>query len=340
MGYDIVLTINTLQMIGLHTWNNVNDYYWFFLILIFNILKFILFTSNKHIYLGFYYNIYYLINKGYLALTKKSNKGIRKTELLILVYCAYIIIIDLDILYRYIFSFFFLTGVLIKLIKMTKNWVNNHELKQYFPMYHNIVKYMLFGLLILNLLVLIIIGQKLLILIITYFKGFFLNMNIVNKLKDFKLSLDYKWVKNKDNKPKKPNVNFFFDLKNKKKSKKRASSLKEKILDLQKKNLNKDYSNTTFKQESFSQKRNWKESINIEDKPKFTIHEQLNNVKYEYKAYNNQEKKFKKIVIDINKEKEEFFPNESKSLFKEYVSVIKILKKNLKSVEKILSQEK
>ncbi|GAB3822967.1 hypothetical protein GCM10028820_34450 [Tessaracoccus terricola] len=65
-------------------------------------------------------------------------------------------------------------------------------MKQYFPMYHNIVKYMLFGLLILNLLVLIIIGQKLLILIITYFKGFFLNMNIVNKLKDLKLSLDYK----------------------------------------------------------------------------------------------------------------------------------------------------
>lgn len=259
---------------------------------------------------------------------------------MILVYCTYIIIIDLDILYIYLFSFFFLTGVLIKLVKITNNWVKNPELKQDFPMYHNIVKYILFGLLILNSLVLIIIGQKLLILIITYFKGLFLNMNIVNKLKDLKLSLDYKWVKNKDNKPRKPNVNFFFDLKNKKKNKKRASSLKEKILDLQKKNLNKDSSNTTLKQESFSEKRNWKESINIEDKPKFTIHEQLNNVKYEYKAYNNQENKFKKIVIDINKEKEEFFPNESKYLFKEYVSVIKILKKNLKSVEKILSQEK
>ena len=96
---------------------------------------------------------------------------------------------------------------------------------------------------------------------------------------------------------------------------------------------------TTLKQESFSEKRNWKESINIEDKPKFTIHEQLNNVKYAYKAYNNQENKFKKIVIDINKEKEEFFPNESKYLFKEYVSVIKILKKNLNPRENIISGE-
>lgn len=340
MGNDIVLPLFILQMIRLHTWNKVNDYYWFFLIFLFNLLNFILFTSNKHIYLEFYYNIHYSINKGYLGLTKKNNKGLRKIELLILVYCAYIIIIDLDILYRYIFSFFFLTGVLINLIKITKNWVENHELKQDFPIYYNIVKYILFGLLTLNLLILIMIGQKLLILIITYIKGLFLNMNIVNKLKDLKLSLDYKWVKNNDNKPQKPNVNFFYDLKNKKKNKKRASSLKEKILDLQKKNLNKGSSNTTFKQESFSKKRNWKESINIEDKPKFTIHEQLNNVKYEYKAYNNQENKFKKIVIDINKEKEKFFPRESKSLFKEYVSVIKILKKNLKSVEKTLSQEK
>lgn len=340
MGNDIVLPLFILQMIRLHTWNKVNDYYWFFLIFLFNLLNFILFTSNKHIYLEFYYNIHYSINKGYLGLTKKNNKGLRKIELLILVYCAYIIIIDLDILYRYIFSFFFLTGVFFKLIKITKNWVKNHELKQDFPIYYNIVKYILFGLLTLNLLILIMIGQKLLILIITYIKGLFLNMNIVNKLKDLKLSLDYKWVKNNDNKPQKPNVNFFYDLKNKKKNKKRASSLKEKILDLQKKNLNKGSSNTTFKQESFSKKRNWKESINIEDKPKFTIHEQLNNVKYEYKAYNNQENKFKKIVIDINKEKEKFFPRESKSLFKEYVSVIKILKKNLKSVEKTLSQEK
>jgi hypothetical protein len=76
------------------------------------------------------------------------------------------------------------------------------------------------------------------------------------------------------------------------------------------------------------------------DKPKFTVKEQLNNVKSEFKAYDNQERKFKKIVIDINKKKENFFSDESRFLFKEYISVIKLLKKNLKSVEKKLLKEK
>ena len=238
----------------------------------------------------------------------------------------------------YLSSFLFLTGVLIKLIKITNYWVNNNELKKDFPVLHSIIKYTLFVLVVINSLILIIIGQKLLIMLISYLKKLFLNMDIKNKLKDLKLSLDYKWVKNKGNQPK--DGNLIFDFQNKKKNKKRASFLREKILDAQKRNLNKDLPNTTFKQESFSKRRNWNKSINIEDNPKFTIHEQLNNVKSEFKAYNNQENKFKKIVVDINKEKENFYPNESKLLFNEYVSVIKILKKNLKSVEKVLSKSK
>jgi hypothetical protein len=49
---------------------------------------------------------------------------------------------------------------------------------------------------------------------------------------------------------------LIFDFQNKKKNKKRASFLREKILDAQKRNLNKDLPNTTFKQESFSKRRN------------------------------------------------------------------------------------
>ena len=328
----------------MHSGNRVYYYSGFlFLILLFNVFKLYLFTSNKHIYSEVYYKITYLINKGYIILSlliKKIKKDRRKVEILALVYCAYTFLINQDILYKYLFSFLFLTGVLIKLIKITRNWVKNRQLKQEFPISHNIIKYILFGLLILNLLILIIIGQKLLIFIITYLREFFLNTNILNKLRDLKLSLDYKWVKNKDKRPQKPEGYSFFDFKNKKKNKKRASYLKEKILDSQNKNLNKDYPNTTFKKESLSKRRNWKESIYIGDNPEFTINEQLNNVKHEYKAYDNQEKKFKKIVIDISKEKEEFFPGESKSLFKEYVGVIKILKKNLQHVEKTLSKDK
>jgi hypothetical protein len=177
-------------------------------------------------------------------------------------------------------------------------------------------------------------------MVITYLKKLFLNLDIKNKLKDFKLSLDYKWFKNNGNKPNKPKETIFFDLNNKKENKKRASSLKEKIFDAQKRNLDKGSPSTTFKQESFSEKRNITKSINIGNKPEFSISEQIKNVESEFKAYDNQEKKFKKIVVDINKEKEKFFPDESQSLFNEYVSVIKILKKNLKSVEKTLSKNK
>lgn len=304
----------------------------FFVKFVFNFLKIIpyFFIFKKSRYLK--YKIDNIINKN-----RNIYRSIVKTELptiLTLLYYIYVFTISQDIVEIYLSSFLFLTGVLIKLIKITNYWVNNNELKKDFPVFHSIIEYTLFVLLIINLLVLIIVGQKLLIMIITYLKKLFLNMDIKNKLKDLKLSLDYKWVKNKSNQPK--DGNFIFDLQNKKKNKKRASFLREKILDSQ--NRKKDFPNTTFKQESFSKRRNWNQSINIEDNPKFTIREQLDNVKSEFKAYDNQENKFKKIVVDINKEKENFFPNESRFLFNEYVSVIKILKKNLKSVEKVLSK--
>ena len=304
----------------------------------FNLLKILssLFTYNKGKSLGS--KFYNLIKKSYL--NTSLHRGIyfiAPSIHLALVYHIYVLTISQDVSAEaYLESFFLLTGVFINLIKITNNWVKNSQLKEEFPIFHSIIKYTLYVLLIINSIILIIIGQKLLTMIITYLKKLFLNMDIKNKLKDLKLSLDYKRFKNNGNKPN--DGNFIIDLKNKKKNKKRASFLKEKILDAQKRNKN--YPNTTFRQESFSKRRNWKKSINIEDNPKFTVREQLNNVKSEFKAYDNQEKKFKKIVVDINKEKENFFPNESKLLFKEYVSVIKILKKNLKSVERVLSKNK
>ncbi len=198
------------------------------------------------------------------------------------------------------------------------------------------MKYVLFSLFIIISLILVIIGQKLLVMVITYLKNLFLNMDIKKKIQDLKLSLDYKWFKNNGNKPNKPKETFFFYLNDKRKNKKKVSSLKEKIFEAQRRNANKNTPN--FKQNSFSEKRNIKKSINIGDQPKFSISDQIKDAEYEFKAYDNQEKKFKKIVVDINKGKEGFYPNESKSLFNEYVSVIKVLKKNLKLVEKTLSK--
>lgn len=270
----------------------------------------------------------------------KSNMKLDGSLFMTFLYYIYVFTISQDIVEIYLSSFLLLTGVLIKLIKIIDYWINNEQLKKDFPIFHSIIKYALFALLIVISLILIIIGQKLLVMVITYLKNFFLNFNLKKKFKDWKLSLDYKWFKNNGNKPNKPKETFFTDLNNKKENKKKASHLKDKILDAQKRNLDQSSPNTTFKQQSFSQKRNIKKSINIGDRPKFTTEEQIKNVEYEFKAYDNQENKFKKIVVDINKEKENFFPNESQSLFNEYVSVIKRLKKNLKSVKKTLSKNK
>lgn len=268
------------------------------------------------------------------------NMKLKGSFFITFLYYIYVFTISQDIIEIYLSSFLLLTGVLIKLIKIINYWVNNEELKKDFPIFHSIIKYTLFALLIIISVILIIIGQKLLVMVITYLKKFFLNLNIKKKFKDWKLSLDYKWFKNNGNKPNKPKETFFMDLNNSKKNKKKASYLKERVLNAQKRNLDQSSPSTTFKQQSFSEKRNIKKSINIGDRPKFTTEDQIKNVEYEFKAYDNQENKFKKIVVDINKEKEKFFPNESQSLFNEYVSVIKTLKKNLKSVEKKLSKNK
>ena len=277
-----------------------------------------------------------IVHSTYISIKNKDILGICLN--ISIVYSTYISIINQNPFEIYLSGFLFLIGVLIKLIQITEIWVKNNQFKQEFPMFHSIIKYILWGLLSINLIILVIIGQKLLIMAITYLKKFFLNMNIMNKLRDLKLSLYYKKVKN--NEPRKPEVKFFSDLKNKKKNKKKASSLKEKIFNLQKKNLEEGAQHTissrdtTFNQTSFSERRGWNQTINLGNNPKFTRNDQLNNVRSEFQAYDNQEKKFKKIVVDINKEKENFFPDESTSLFKDYITVIKILKKNLKSVEK------
>ena len=186
---------------------------------VFKLLKIIsyLFTYNKSKYLGS--KVYNFLIKIYLK--PNVHRGIyliAPPVNLALVYHIYVLTISQDVSAEaYLESFFFLTGVFINLIKITNNWVNNNQLKEEFPIFHSIIKYTLYVLLIINSIILIIIGQKLLTMIITFFKNLFLNMDIKNKLKDLKLSLDYKRFKNKGNKP--INGSFIFDLKNKKKIK-------------------------------------------------------------------------------------------------------------------------
>jgi hypothetical protein len=72
----------------------------------------------------------------------------------------------------------------------------------------------------------------------------------------------------------------------------------------------------------------------IEEKPKLTKSQQLDRIIDEYKAYDTQEKKFKNTIKNIKKNKENFYPEESTDLFKDYIKIIKDLKTNLKSMQK------
>jgi len=237
----------------------------------------------------------------------------------------------IDLIYLNLSLLFFSIGFMINLVRLIEKWIYFYELKINYPLIFNIVKYILFGLLFFNIIIIVIIGLKLL------FKG-----NIINKLKDWKLNIDYEM--RKGNKwPKKPEILNIFSSKKKREKRKiveTAFNLKERIIEIQK---NKDsIVNPEFIDKSqnisLSKTRNWTNKIEIPKVSDFTLESQIKNIESEYQAYFNQEKKFKKIVLDINNNKENFYPNESKSLFNEYVKVIKILKSNLKDIRKELKK--
>lgn len=236
------------------------------------------------------------------------------------------------LIYFYISLLFFSIGFMINLVRLTVKLVFVFELKKFYPLSFNIIKFLLLGLLLLNIIIIIVLGLKILIL----FK-----VNIMNKFKDWKLNIDYE-LRKRNKWQKKPESFKIFSLKKfkeKRKAAKTAINLKERIFEIQK---NKDTINPDFNLKSanisLSKNRNWTNRIEIPKGSDFTIESQIKNIDDEYQAYFNQEKKFKKIVIDINDNKENFYPKESKSLFNEYVKVIKLLKSNLKDIKKELKK--
>jgi hypothetical protein len=62
-----------------------------------------------------------------------------------------------------------------------------------------------------------------------------------------------------------------------------------------------------------------------------SLSEQLNTIEKELNLYEIQREKFIKIIYNIENNKEEFFPNESKNLFEEYIILIDHLIDDLKS---------
>jgi hypothetical protein len=93
-------------------------------------------------------------------------------------------------------------------------------------LFNSIVKYVFIILLFFIALILIVLSLKFILSFITLLKS-----NIINKLNDLKLSLDYRLSK-LNNKPQKPEFNFYSYYKERKKSKKKALALKEKLLQI------------------------------------------------------------------------------------------------------------
>nr|QWS06145.1 hypothetical protein [Clonostachys compactiuscula] len=222
-----------------------------------------------------------------------------------------------------------------------------------------IIKTLLLILITLNLIFLgLITIQIIVILIISVFK-YFLNFYSSFKFSLFtgksKLNINLKGIFSENNpkNPKNSNTNFFsdsnFKLRNKKKKinkdiSKKALEMKEKLLKVQKTNIE----NATLQTKSSwnnniniqstlpsgkTMKRKWDSSIIIEEKQNFTFEDQLNRIQEEYKAYDNQDRKFRSIINNIKKEREEFYPNDAQFLFQDYLDILKSLKQNLKSME-------
>lgn len=272
-------------------------------------------------------------------------KNIPSLEIIILAFCIKIFLVNKGLLFVYLSNILFLGGFSIELVIIIQYLINCKEFKDNSPLLYYIFKYFLFGLLLFTLYKLVIICLNFLVWIKT---------SLLNKWKSFKLSSQYQYYKKfktpKD--PKDPDINFLEQIRNKKEKKKEAFEVKEKISELKeqllkiqeekvKENIEvNDSSNPMPSSTSLNNKRNWKGTIQIGEVPKSSVSDQLNNVNYEFNAYDNQDRKFKKIFIDICKGKEKFYPDESKDLFNEYIDVVNILKNNLKSVEKNIKNKK
>jgi hypothetical protein len=242
------------------------------------------------------------------------------------VYCSLEgISLNIAMLFSY---FFYYLAFFVYLVNITYNWINNTSFRDNFPLLHSIIFYLLVSLLVYDIYLFILNLLFLCHLIFTLLKSYILKSNFLSKLKDFKLSLEYKYYKHKN--PKGPKPLRFFTT-SEKRDKRRILELKEKLFN----NLNpcNDTSAAVLdsKEISFSQRRNWKETINIGERVDLSNSDLLRKIEFELKAYDINEKKFKQIVVNICKGKEDFYPNDSISEFNESVKVIKILMSNLES---------
>jgi hypothetical protein len=263
---------------------------------------------------------------------------IKNLNYLIFFFTAGIIYIyseDKNIIYMYISCFLFSISLFIKLVFLLKNLINMKFFALSYPVTYYLIKYALFSLLFINMLILIQLNEKLWVLIITYIKNYILKIKIFDKLSNMKISWDYDSGKIPKN-PKNPKKFSFLSFYKKTKRKKEAWSLKRKLLKIQgKKGRRGEIERievTTWTH------RKPKMDIEIHNKSNPTIFDQLERVKKVHQGTGNQIKAFNNIIKNVDENKENFYPNESTSLFKDYVILLKELKNNLKHMEENLKK--
>lgn len=239
-----------------------------------------------------------------------------------------------EFFFFYFFWFSFLISIFIGLIYIISYCIIN-----FVETRCNVIKWILYFLLFLNCLCLLFL---ILIIIFNLLAVFFYKLNYsLVQMKNF-----HGWIKckltNKFNSnipPKNPNDIIYTSESTKKKVhkdiKRKAKELKETLLNNQKNNN----FQMNFEDNSLAKKRHYNYNINIEQRKTFSNSDQLDRIQSEYKAYKFQDKKFKKIINDINKGNENFYPQESKILFKDYLDLLKELKINLKIMKRNVENE-
>jgi hypothetical protein len=266
---------------------------------------------------------------------------------LILGYCTNMYLSYISFVLLYFSYLCFGIAVFIKLIEITKLLIENSKFKFNNPKLYLIIKFILFVLLIFNIICIIMFSVNLVNHFFILISKFLDKLIIKTKTKfnNYKTSL-----KKQPKEPKDPKPELLFAHKSEKNYKEELYKHHKGLFEEQKKKgikypelkeqeieLSKDSSST---KEPLRERIKWTENINIETREELSLAKKIEMLKQTYDKFENLAEKFEGIINNINENKEEFFPEESKSLFKEYVEGTVPLKDNLQSMITNLEKSK
>lgn len=248
-----------------------------------------------------------------------------------------------SLLFIYLCQMNFIIAVTIKWVIITHNFIENKQFKKNHFKFYCFIRYLLLGILFICLAIMVIVFCNLMNFIIHLIWSM-----IWGKIKGGFTRLGNTDFSVKQNKPPKnpKNTNILFSTQDHKDIKKKASDIKQKLLKLQNDKLNTNDINISSSgsaacqaTKSISKSRKWEHKIMIEKRQDLSLKYQLDKIQFELEAYKNQKKKFQQSIDNIKKGKENFYPDEAKNLWKDYIEVIKSLNLNLKSMKNNLKKQ-